>query len=114
MPSVYHIRIQTDGRQKSGFSNQKRQGDTYTSLLPRNLFDALPAHTALPISKRRDTQTAKKDYRYGPIRIDWVDFIDASTNEENMASGKSGSALDKAVSDEWRTCSIQCRPCLTI
>lgn len=110
MPSVYHIRIQTDGRSKSSFSNlnQKRQSDTFTSVLPRNLFDTLPEHTALPISKRRDTQTANKDYRYGPIRIDWVDFIDTETKGENMASSKSGLALDKAGSDEWRMCTVYC------
>ncbi|KAF8196745.1 BRCA1-associated protein [Mycena galopus ATCC 62051] len=64
----YHIRISV---QLKTSSNQP-SSDTFT---PTSIFAKLPAQTPKPTSRRSATFNPRnKDYRFGPIRLDWVDF----------------------------------------
>ncbi|KAF8909339.1 BRCA1-associated protein 2-domain-containing protein [Gymnopilus junonius] len=57
----YHIRIVLNSENNS------------SSFIPASLFQPLPSHSAKS-SLRRNTLSQPKDYRYGPITIDWIDF----------------------------------------
>ena len=93
MTSFYHIRI-TVNKQKS-LPGAEQTANTCT---PSSLFDTLPKHIPTPISKRRDTLpgTRWKDYRYGPIAVDWIDI-------NIMDGSSSGASKGKNLPDEWRT-----------
>ncbi|KAK7445414.1 hypothetical protein VKT23_014831 [Stygiomarasmius scandens] len=44
------------------------------SHIPRSIFDRLPSQPTKPTNRRNATfNPHKKDYRFGPIRIDWLD-----------------------------------------
>ncbi|OCB89997.1 BRCA1-associated protein [Sanghuangporus baumii] len=99
MSSFYHILIQIDN--KSEYQSKVSSGPQSPLTFPRSLFDKLPSHSAAPISKRRDTlpSASKKDYRFGPIRIDWIDFKEmGSTNASNGTQAAKG-----RQSEEWQT-----------
>ncbi|KAF7356872.1 RING finger protein ETP1 [Mycena venus] len=65
----YHIRISV--QLKAGF-NRPSSSTTFT---PGSVFVKLPAQTPKPTARRSATFNPRnKDYRFGPIRIDWVDF----------------------------------------
>lgn len=62
----YHIRISV-----------QRQPESYptNSFLPSHIFHHLPAHKPKSTSRRNALfNPANKDYRFGSIRLDWVDF----------------------------------------
>jgi len=66
---AYHIRISV--QLKAG-SNQHPSSDIFT---PGSVFVKLPAQTPKPTARRSATFNSRnKDYRFGPIRLDWVDF----------------------------------------
>ena len=45
------------------------------SFVPSGLFHQLPLHKPKPTSRRNAlSNPANKDYRLGPVRLDWVDF----------------------------------------
>ena len=95
MPSFYHIRVIL--QKNSGIPNDLLLNSSTGLKFPRSLFDSLPSQSAAPISKRRDTlqSGSRKDYRFGPIRIDWVDF-----RSPDMSKG--GETTDtKAQSEDW-------------
>ena len=81
----FHIRLQLD-RQARFRGTGTTPTNTYT---PKDLFEPLPSHSPVQLSKRRDTlrRGRGRDYRFGPIRIDWVDF---QHNQGEMAAGVSG------------------------
>ena len=76
----YHIRIQLDIQARFRVTGTS-QTNTHT---PTDLFEHLPSHSPAQLSKRRDTlrRGHGKDYRFGPLRVDWVDFEPV---ENNMA-----------------------------
>lgn len=48
---------------------------TAQEFIPFSLFQTLPAQPPKPTNRRNAVNSYKgKDYRFGPIRIDWVDF----------------------------------------
>ena len=50
------------------------------SFIPASLFQPLPSHSPKS-THRRDTLSRpilNKDYRTGPIRVDWIDFEEMS------------------------------------
>lgn len=64
----YHIRLTVQHKPDPN----RPQSDTY---LPGHLFQQLPAHTPKPTARRNALFNPRnKDYRLGPIRIDWVDI----------------------------------------
>ncbi|KAK7056240.1 hypothetical protein VNI00_002792 [Paramarasmius palmivorus] len=55
-----------------------------TSFIPRSIFDKLPSQSPKPTLRRNATfNLQNKDYRFGPIRIDWLD-----KTETHMSAGK--------------------------
>ncbi|KAF8636412.1 hypothetical protein AX17_003594 [Amanita inopinata Kibby_2008] len=72
----YHICILVHQKQELSQSHPPRA----EQLIPRNIFSRLPAQKPKPTT-RRSTQAdpLSKDYRFGPIRIDWMD-IEGSNN----------------------------------
>ncbi|KAI0060982.1 BRAP2-domain-containing protein [Artomyces pyxidatus] len=75
----YHVRIIVQA--KASAANPKT--DTFT---PTSLWQHLPSHTPKSTARRNATYNpANKDYRFGPIRLDWVDFEDMS---KALFSGK--------------------------
>jgi hypothetical protein len=73
----YHIRI----------SIQPQPADT-GSFVPLQIFHNLPVHKPKPTSRRNPLfNSVNKDYRLGPIRLDWVDF-EVTSNIQYTAMGK--------------------------
>jgi BRCA1-associated protein len=65
----YHIRISV--QLKAG-STQPSSSPFFT---PGSVFVKLPAQTPKPTARRNAIYNPRnKDYRFGPIRLDWVDF----------------------------------------
>ncbi|KAK7031397.1 RING finger protein ETP1 [Favolaschia claudopus] len=61
----YHIRI----------SVQQRNPQLPNESTPTSIFAKLPSHTPKPTTRRTATFNPRnKDYRFGPIRLDWIDF----------------------------------------
>ena len=47
------------------------------TFIPKSFFQHLPSHTPRPTTRQNAIiNTARKDYRFGPIRIDWIDLGD--------------------------------------
>ena len=77
----YHVRIVVQRKAEISQSHPPVV-DTFT---PKSIFEHLPSQSTKPTSRRNATfNPAHKDYRFGPIRLDWIDF-------ENMSvyAGKS-------------------------
>ena len=71
----YHIQIVLNP-ENSPRTFQQSHPD---SFIPASLFQPLPNHSP---KSRRDTLSRpnlNKDYRTGPIRIDWIDFEQMSS-----------------------------------
>jgi hypothetical protein len=67
----YHICISIQ-RQPETSKLRTNSADVF---VPTHLFHQLPAHKPKPTSRRNALfNPADKDYRFGPIRLDWVDF----------------------------------------
>ncbi|KAJ7493434.1 hypothetical protein B0H11DRAFT_2172145 [Mycena galericulata] len=63
----YHIRISV--HLKTGL------GDPSDTFTPGSVFVKLPAHAPKSTARRNALYNPRdKDYRFGPIRLDWVDF----------------------------------------
>ncbi|KDQ61571.1 hypothetical protein JAAARDRAFT_54924 [Jaapia argillacea MUCL 33604] len=81
----YHIRVLVS--RKTGVSAPQ----STDNFVPTSLFQRLPAQTPKPTSRRNALfNPAHKDYRLGPIRLDWVDFetmTKAVTGKEKASSG---------------------------
>ena len=58
--SKYHIHIVLN------------KSDNKDSFIPTSLFQHLPVQT--PRNTARQINPKQRDYRYGPIRLDWLDF----------------------------------------
>jgi hypothetical protein len=69
----YRIRITIGTRIDLRNRTQSRLSAPPT-YIPNDIFETLPSHsTFAPTSTNRHPGTTK-DYRHGPIRLDWVDF----------------------------------------
>ncbi|TDL23678.1 BRCA1-associated protein [Rickenella mellea] len=80
----FHLRIQLETQSKT----QRAQSDTFT---PASLFQKLPSHntnsrTPARSALRRNTllKASGRDYRLGPIRIDWIDLLASNTMVEAL------------------------------
>ncbi|KAL4072959.1 hypothetical protein V8B97DRAFT_1869616 [Scleroderma yunnanense] len=80
MKRGYHIRISVHRTVEVSRSHPH----TIDTFVPNTLFERLPSHPPRSTSRKNALfNSAHKDYRYGPIRIDWTDF-------DNMSTGMSG------------------------
>src|SRR5262245_6250233 len=62
-----HIRIRLQSKPHPPQPNSE--------YIPASLFQLLPSHEPKPTSRRNALFNPKhKDYRFGPIRIDWLDL----------------------------------------
>ncbi|EJF64159.1 zf-UBP-domain-containing protein [Dichomitus squalens LYAD-421 SS1] len=106
----YHIRIvlsppavtsvspsPTTSTSYKKFSSVLNESQTF---IPISLFQSLPAHSQRFASRRntlsvysssslsQSQDISHKDYRLGPIRVDWVDFTDMESGFVTVGSGK--------------------------
>lgn len=76
MKRGYHIRIAVHRNVEVSQSHPH----TIDTFVPSSLFERLPSHPPRSTSRKNAPfNPAHKDYRYGPIRIDWTDFEHMST-----------------------------------
>ncbi|KAH7929115.1 BRCA1-associated protein [Leucogyrophana mollusca] len=74
----YHIRVVV--HRKAEISQSHPHSSSVDTFIPKNLFQHLPSHPPKPTARRNALfNPAHKDYRYGPIRLDWIDFEDMNT-----------------------------------
>lgn len=84
----FHVRIVLNTRVQSPFDIS----------IPNTIFDKLPVHRPNPTNRKNATfNPYQKDYRFGPIRIDWMDSnMPASTS----STGKEKDRGKDGTSDE--------------
>ncbi|KIM44535.1 hypothetical protein M413DRAFT_442504 [Hebeloma cylindrosporum] len=73
MKRGYHIRIVLNPESHPSSSSQIPSN----SFIPASLFQPLPSHSAKSTARRNTfsrSQAPTKDYRQGPIIVDWMDF----------------------------------------
>lgn len=92
----YHIRIILQPRTEISTS-QPHLSDNFT---PTSLFQHLPAQQPKPTARRNALFNHRhKDYRFGPIRLDWIDFEDMSANknknQNTYATASSGKEKER-------------------
>lgn len=84
MKRGYHIRI-TVHRKVEISQSHPHALDTF---VPETLFQRLPSHRPKSTLKKNAVfDPARKDYRYGPIRLDWTDF-EQHMSTTGLSSGK--------------------------
>lgn len=108
----YHIRITLDrpspatpSTSLSYASTSMLSSSNITSFVPKSLFEPLPSHS-LKSTTRRNTVSIHRtyshssiqpaphrDYRYGPIRIDWADLAEMDVS----ITKKSGVGKDRGM-----------------
>lgn len=91
----YHIRIIVEQNAQIS-SSQPQAAD---SFLPSHLFQHLPAHKPRPTNRRNATfNSHNKDYRFGPLRVDWVDFENMSRTSHTVVKEKNhGRGMPNAI-----------------
>ncbi|KAG8220885.1 BRCA1-associated protein 2-domain-containing protein [Butyriboletus roseoflavus] len=120
MRGYYRIRIVVQRKAETSQSHTP----VVDTFLPKSVFERLPSQSARPTSRRNAIfNPAHKDYRFGPIRLDWIDFENMSvytgkTNENVRGPAtatfiphsrtKSGSTnLPEGVVHVYRDCDRQ-------
>ncbi|KAI6044246.1 hypothetical protein EDC04DRAFT_2940482 [Pisolithus marmoratus] len=84
MKRGYHIRITVHRKVEISQSHPHTVIDTF---VPETLFQRLPSHPPKStLRKNAVFNAARKDYRYGPIRLDWTEFEHMSST--GLSSGK--------------------------
>ncbi|KAK2463669.1 hypothetical protein APHAL10511_004420 [Amanita phalloides] len=74
----YHIRILVHQNQDSPVSRSLKTEE----FIPQHLFSRLPAQKPKPTQRPgTPAETPKPDYRFGRIRIDWMDIEDSRTKK---------------------------------
>ncbi|KIK61587.1 hypothetical protein GYMLUDRAFT_199034 [Collybiopsis luxurians FD-317 M1] len=91
----FHIRIVFNTR------NHKQRQNIFT---PDSLFEELPNHLPNPTNRKSASSSNphKKDYRFGPIRIDWMDsnvLASHTLTGKEKDSGGDGLAIAQFVAD---------------
>ncbi|OAX38966.1 zf-UBP-domain-containing protein [Rhizopogon vinicolor AM-OR11-026] len=72
----YHIRLALHRNIDVSQSNPH----TADTFIPKTFFQQLPSHRPKQTARRNALfNPAHKDYRFGPIRLDWIDFGSASS-----------------------------------
>ena len=99
----YHIRIRvtvqsTPPATKTPGKPARAAWATDT-FIPKSIFENLPSHTPRKTSKNNAILGSKRrDYRYGPIRIDWLDLKSSpqpsSSNIEKPKTSAKGNKMD--------------------
>ena|SRR5882762_10635666 len=80
----YHIRIVLHPTHTSSTKNSHPAFNSTCLFIPTSLFQHLPSQTPAHTARRNAPFNPKnKDYRYGPIRLDWVDFENMGTTAVN-------------------------------
>ncbi|ESK97762.1 brca1-associated protein [Moniliophthora roreri MCA 2997] len=68
--------------------------DPKNSFIPRSIFDELPSQTPKPTNRRNATYNPQnKDYRFGPVRIDWLDKSKFTMSAGKAKDSRSGPAV---------------------
>lgn len=94
----YRIRITLRKRLPAPSSQPITGADGF---VPSSLFQHLPAEIPKSTARRNATfNPAGKDYRLGPLRIDWVDFEDME-NMKPLLGGKE-KEVDGRTRREWQ------------
>jgi BRCA1-associated protein len=76
----YHIRIVLHLKASQPTSKSSSSSNISDTFIPRSLFQQLPAQTPKHTARRNALINPKhKDYRYGPVRVDWIDFENMNT-----------------------------------
>ena len=115
----YHVKIRVTVQSTSTTATTTatarklgRAAWTTDTHIPKSIFESLPSHTPRKTSRNHAILGSKrKDYRYGPIRIDWLDlngsgpsFISGGTKTsaegDTMDSVASGKERDPRVRGE--------------
>ncbi|KAE9399879.1 BRCA1-associated protein [Gymnopus androsaceus JB14] len=76
--------------------NTKNQSSSQSPFIPDSIFDKLPAQPPKPTNRKNATfNPHQKDYRFGPIRIDWMDSnIPASTLSQSSTGKEKDNRVD--------------------
>lgn len=80
----YHIRIRVTVQPAPTVAKNPAKATPWTAdtFVPKSIFENLPSHTPRKTSKKTAILGSKRrDYRHGPIRIDWLDLGSSSTGE---------------------------------
>lgn len=102
----YHIRIRVTVRPASTVTKTSdttattrtpaRAAWTTDTYIPKSIFESLPSHIPRKTSKKSATLGSKtRDYRHGPIRIDWLDLKSSSQSSSSIKKPKSSAKGDK-------------------
>ncbi|KAJ3847101.1 hypothetical protein EV368DRAFT_51771 [Lentinula lateritia] len=90
----FHLRIVLNTKVQNSFNIS----------IPNTIFDKLPVHRPNPTNRKNATLNPyQRDYRFGPIRIDWMDLdMPASTSSTGKEKdrGKDGHAVAHFVANE--------------
>ena len=94
----YHIRIRVTVKSTSTITKTPttttataRAAWTTDIFVPKSIFESLPSHTPRKTSRNNATLGSKRrDYRYGPIRIDWLDLKSSSQTPSSIQESKIG------------------------
>ena len=94
----YHIRIRVTAQSSSTITKTPattaataRAAWATDTFVPKSIFESLPSHTPRKTSRINATLGSKRrDYRYGPIRIDWLDLKGSSQPPSSTQESKSG------------------------
>ena len=125
----YHIRIRVTVQHTPGITRtptptatsgkHKRTAWTTDTFIPKSIFESLPSHNPRKTSRKNAILGSKRrDYRHGPIRIDWLDLksppqppssiqeqksgIDGGTMDNAPAMGVSGNGKEKDLRGHGR------------
>lgn len=104
MRGGYHIRISVSKLSSSASTSGSYQRSHLesTGFVPSSIFEPLPAHPPKQTARRytfdhpREQTTEdrqRKDYRYGPLRVDWVDF----DSMDLTGAGRATHSRDKSI-----------------
>ncbi|KAF9531742.1 BRCA1-associated protein 2-domain-containing protein [Crepidotus variabilis] len=104
MKRGYHIKITLNPQSKTrSYSSAAGKKESQT-FIPASLFQPLPGHHHGPTSSRFSSVNQKntggshseqdKDYRFGPISLDWVDF-DRMGSLGSLSASMSGGSKEK-------------------
>lgn len=103
----YHIKIRVTAQPTSTVpktpattGTRTRAAWTTDTFIPKSIFQTLPSHTPRKTPRNNATLGSKKrDYRYGPIRIDWLDLKSSSQLSPSIQEPESrtgGGKMDSA------------------
>lgn len=103
----YHIRIRVTAQSTPtttpASSKPARAAWVTDTFIPKSIFESLPSHTPRKTSRKNAILGSKrKDYRYGPIRIDWLDLESTSRPSSSITQ----KPLRSAKTDTMDTASI--------